>query len=745
MGENHKDTTESKPIVTEGNSTLSSSSPQAQSGTEQLQNNRIEGIFKHSKERGYKVTGEYRRDTPGQLSKVSVEHPPRKTRWDWLQLLIIPLLIFLLGIGFTWVQNQTSLQIATDQQRETILKTYLDDMSDLLLNQHLSTSKPGDVVREVARERTLTTLRRLDADRNTILLRFLQNAHLIGIQNAVINLSNADLSNDDLSGADLSGADLSGTILHGATLKDTNLIGTILHGADLSGAHLDDALLGGAHLDGAFLNGADLNGADLSGAFLGDADLSSAHLDGAFLGGAFLGDADLSGAFLGGAFLGGAFLSDADLSGADLSGARNLTKQQLKTVYSCTNAMLPTGMLPTGLNCLYSHSVVTLTYWYTESPAETPAILQLIHQFRQQNPNIRIKAVYKPFLQTQAAFITAAQAGNAPDVLRSDIGWVTQFASQNYLLKIDSYVSQRDRSDYLSVPLSYDWYNRHLYGLPQVTDFLALLYNKAELAKVGITSAPATMSDFEAAAIKIVQSKAAKYGFETAGGSYYVLPFLWAFGGGMIDPSNNILVNNAGSVAGLTFLLKLQNTDKVMPPKVDFSNGYNNMVNDLKSGQTAMIFDGPWEVSNILTGEAFTGNTSNLGIAGIPTSPTGQTGSPVGGQSYVIYAGTKHAAEAYKFISFMSSTASQVAIANANHTLPTRQSAYQGPGVSRDWVIKAFYDTRNTAVARPAIPAGGYLFDVFDSNIQAALDGAENPTDALNAVADVWKQLLAGS
>jgi len=252
------------------------------------------------------------------------------------------------------------------------------------------------------------------------------------------------------------------------------------------------------------------------------------------------------------------------------------------------------------------------------------------------------------------------------------------------------------------------------------------------------------MTDFEADAIKVVQSKAAKYGFETSGGSYFALPFLWSFGGGMIDPSNKILVNNSGSVAGLSFLLKLQNTDKVTPPKVDFNNGYNNMVNDLKSGTTAMIFDGPWEVSNILTGSDFATNGGNLGIVGVPTGPNGQTGSPVGGQSYVIYAGTAHPAEAYKFISFMSSTASQIAIAKANHTLPTRNSAYQDPAVSSDAVISAFHSVQNTAVNRPIIPQGGQLFNDFDPNIQAALDGAKSPADALNAVAAAWQKLLAG-
>jgi arabinogalactan oligomer/maltooligosaccharide transport system substrate-binding protein len=262
--------------------------------------------------------------------------------------------------------------------------------------------------------------------------------------------------------------------------------------------------------------------------------------------------------------------------------------------------------------------VVTLTYWYTEAPAETPVIRQRIDQFQLQSPNIRIKSVNMPFLATQSAFITATQAGKAPDVLRSDIGWVTQFASQGYLYPIDSDVSQSDLLNYLPTPLSYDRYNGHLYGLPQVTDFLALLYNRAELAKVGFTSPPKTMADFETSARKIVQSKVAPYGFETAGGSYYALPFLWAFGGGMIDQHNHILVNNNGSVNGLSFLLQLQNTDKVMPAKVDFNNGYDNMVNDFKSGRTAMIFDGPYEVSNILTGSAFTGQSTNLGIAAIP-------------------------------------------------------------------------------------------------------------------------------
>ena len=190
-----------------------------------------------------------------------------KTLWDWLQLLAvlaIPVVVAFVSISFSTQQDannqrqhqidlkiaqdnrQNDVQLANDQQQEATLKSYLDDMSDLLLNHNLRNPKPADEVRQVARERTLTALRRLKANRNKIVLQFLQDAQLIGIKNAVIDLSNADLGGDDLSGANLSNANLRGANLSYATLSyadlsNTNLSYTILSNADLSYAILSNA------------------------------------------------------------------------------------------------------------------------------------------------------------------------------------------------------------------------------------------------------------------------------------------------------------------------------------------------------------------------------------------------------------------------------------------------------------------------------------------------------------------------
>jgi uncharacterized protein YjbI with pentapeptide repeats len=192
-----------------------------------------------------------------------------RTLWDWLQLLIIPVVI---TGGTLWFsaqqsqassqaserQHQTDLQLANDQQQESALQTYLDRMSDLLLNNKLSESQPGYEVRNVARARTLTVLPQLNGIRKGELVQFLYEAKLIGgIQNPQTNslhyLPIIDLDDADLSGASLFSADLHGVVMSFTNLQGANLSNAILSGASLYCADLRSADLKGTSLDSATL------------------------------------------------------------------------------------------------------------------------------------------------------------------------------------------------------------------------------------------------------------------------------------------------------------------------------------------------------------------------------------------------------------------------------------------------------------------------------------------------------------
>jgi uncharacterized protein YjbI with pentapeptide repeats len=284
-----------------------------------------------------------------------------KMLWDWMDLLLIPLTlaagVLLLNRSERNTERQRSQEraalereIATDRQREAALQAYFNQMADSLLKDKLSKFS-SDEVRNVARIRTLSVLRGLDAKRKGLVFLFLKDSGLVD-REAVIDLSGADLSGAsmasanlnrvNLSEANLSGADLSGANLVKSFLGVANLSGANLGGANLGKADLFEANLSGADLTRANLGGANLTGADLRGCRLNEADLSDADLSGVNLNVGDLARANLSGAKLGGAKLLGADLSEADLSRADLSGTE-LTKTDLGKARSLEGTTMPDG------------------------------------------------------------------------------------------------------------------------------------------------------------------------------------------------------------------------------------------------------------------------------------------------------------------------------------------------------------------------------------------------------------------
>lgn len=175
-----------------------------------------------------------------------------KTYWDWMELLIIPLV---LAIGAFFLQrseraierqaanNRAELErdIALDRQREEALQTYIDRMSELLLKEKLRTTKKKEI-RDVARTRTISIMRVLDTKRNDLVIQFLREAKLVTDKNSILN------------GADMEKMSLSRLNLRGVFLQKANLREAHLERAHLTGAHLENADMTAANLGLAVLN-----------------------------------------------------------------------------------------------------------------------------------------------------------------------------------------------------------------------------------------------------------------------------------------------------------------------------------------------------------------------------------------------------------------------------------------------------------------------------------------------------------
>ena len=380
-------------------------------------------------------------------------------------------------------------------------------------------------------------------------------------------------------------------------------------------------------------------------------------------------------------------------------------------------------------------ATTTITFWQTMNEEETKTLKTIVAAFSKANPSIKVNMVYVPFDQAQAKFATAAQGGKAPDVLRAEIAWIADYAARGFLADLTKYVSAADRRDFLASAFAYGLWKGKTYAVPQVTDAPALLYNKAMFKASGV-SVPTSIAALEAACKKFGDGK----GIFLRGDAYFVQPWIWAYGGGLVNPlKREILIATKGSIAGMTAYKRLFSSSCAFKNE-DFANDYGNMQTAFKNGEVAMIVNGPWASADILSGTAFK-NRSNLGIAPVPRGPAGQ-GSPVGGHSYVISRRAKNTAAAYKFIQFLSKASNQATLATKNNLLPTRKSAYQSAAVKRNPIISAFLQQMLVARARPVLPEGGAIYTDFGPNVQKVLLGQSTPAQGMQAVAQAWKTKL---
>ena len=358
-----------------------------------------------------------------------------RTWWDFFELLIIP---FVLAIGafllnksernnerkIAHARNESEQNLAKeryendqrlakecyendqslalDRQRETAFQSFIDRMTELLLEKKLRDSSPLDEIRTVASTITLSTILNLNPRRNDLLFRFLSESKLIEKEQPIVRLDHADLSRADLSNVNLGKVNLSETILESVQFISADLSSSDLSRANLKGADLSDAFVMNSNLQEAtlekaiavgtkfnnsnmsnsFLKGirafsADFSGADLQKAKLffadlrqancwgtnffqanlSESDLSESQMNGSNFKEANLSKAKLTGAFLGGSNLESANLSGADFSNTDLRGIdfsftdlsdtiffnAFITFEQLAQSKSLNGAMLPDG------------------------------------------------------------------------------------------------------------------------------------------------------------------------------------------------------------------------------------------------------------------------------------------------------------------------------------------------------------------------------------------------------------------
>ncbi|MDX3636302.1 extracellular solute-binding protein [Streptomyces europaeiscabiei] len=368
---------------------------------------------------------------------------------------------------------------------------------------------------------------------------------------------------------------------------------------------------------------------------------------------------------------------------------------------------------------------VTITWWDTSNATnEAPTYKALVKEFEAANKDIKVKYVNVPFDQAQNKFDTAAGATGAPDILRSEVGWTPAFAKKGFFLPLDGTDALKDQDKFQPSLIKQAQYDGKTYGVPFVTDTLALVYNKELFEKAGV-EAPKTWDDLKKAAAT-VKDKTGVDGYWGSTQAYYAQSFLYGDGTDTVDvAAKKITVNSAEAKKAYGTWLDLFD-GKGLHKADTTADAYAHIQDAFVNGKVASIIQGPWEITNFYKGEAFK-DKANLGIATVPAGTSGKAGAPTGGHNLSVYAGSDKAKQeaSLKFINFMTSAKSQETIALKNSTLPTRDDAYTTE-VKADPGIAGYQTVLAAAQPRPELPEYSSLWGPLDTELLAIAGGKES-------------------
>lgn len=390
-----------------------------------------------------------------------------------------------------------------------------------------------------------------------------------------------------------------------------------------------------------------------------------------------------------------------------------------------------------------SSGPVTLTFWGTYgnggNSAQTDMLQNtVIPAFEKANPGITINYVDMPYDSLQQKLTTGAAAGDLPDLIRADIGWVPKFASLKVFAPLDQVMPdfQTLADDTYPGSLATNKFGDHYYGLPLDTNTRVLISNPDALAKAGITAPPATFDQFTANAAAL--SKAGVSVFADGGlQGWNVYPWIWSGGGEVTNADLTKAtgyLNGPKSVAAVQMLVDLYKAGDI-PNLIIGNKGATSTQDGLPSGAYASILDGPW-MAAIWQGQY---PDFKPVYSAMPAGAGGSI-SVVGGEDIVLTTASKNQDAAAKFIAFTQTADYQINMAKTG-----QMSVVKSLDAQEQAAVPAFAPfiaQLATAKPRPSVPQASAIDSALQDELTKAFDGSETVQQALDNAAAAIDPLL---
>lgn len=393
--------------------------------------------------------------------------------------------------------------------------------------------------------------------------------------------------------------------------------------------------------------------------------------------------------------------------------------------------LLAVGALLAGCGGGGEDGRVVLRFWGMGREGEV--VQELLPEFRRENPNVDVIVQQVPWTAAHEKLLTAHVGGSTPDVSQLGNTWVAEFAALRALEPLDPWVSRTSSmpsEGFFPGIWDTNVIDGASYGVPWYVDTRVLFYRKDMLERAGFAEMPTTWEDWRRAMVAVK---------ELAGpGNYAILlpsnewtqPVVLGLQAGsplLKDDATRGDFRSPEFRRAFQFYLGLFR-DGLAPPITN--NEVANLYQEFGRGLFSMYITGPWNIGEFrrrLPAELRDAWTT----APLPGPDADHPGlSTAGGSSLVLYKHSKHKAEAWKLIEYLSRPEVQVRFFEITGDLPARREAWRDSTVIKDREIRAFGRQLEHVAATPKVPEWEMIAIELQKQAEGVIGGSV-PADTM--------------
>lgn len=362
---------------------------------------------------------------------------------------------------------------------------------------------------------------------------------------------------------------------------------------------------------------------------------------------------------------------------------------------------------------------VELSLWSYYSDGEQKQLEAMIEKFNDSQENIKVSHQYIPFSDLKKQLSVGIAAGNLPDLAIIDNPDHAAYAAMGMFADITDKVNEWGQQEkYFEGPWDSVVYDGKVYGVPFVSNCLALFYNKDMFEQAGVEP-PTNWTELEEVSKKL--SKDGVYGLgivanKSEEGVFHFLPWILSTGADILK------LDTPEAAKALDYIKNLIDENAMSKEIVNLGPG--DLSKYFTSEKLAMMVNGPWMIPGI---EEENPNFE-WGIVKIPMD--NRYASVLGGENLGVIKGG-HEDEAWEFIKFMADESNMQEFISKTGYFPPRKDVAEDKFWTEDPLKSVFLEQMEYALPRGPHPKWPEISNAIAVAMHEAITGVKTSEDAL--------------